>query len=285
MTKEATCTEAGEIEVKCESCEKCTKKFSIPALGHDIADTVLAEGESVHCSRCGEDIAPADFDYDNNEFNIYKSGKYYYKGRVKTLTGYNSYTNEPIYETSEMTLAIDPGQSVYMMMPFDGSTEIGYLAYKEKNLLGKTETKKYFETFSESENKRYYFQLDDSMIDLMTDGDESMNFPSPDDDEFKVTTNFDLKNDTEKAQVVYQGNVCSRFTYKNGKTTYRVYMNGQKLLLIETLNENDVVTSATYFDSITADIPKYMTTTEKQGSVLTGMVGLMKFAGYIGVLD
>ena len=116
----------------------------------------------------------------------------------------------------------------------------------------------------------------------MTDGDESMDFPSPDDADFKVTTNFDLK-DTEKAQVVYQGNVCSRFTYTNGDTTYRVYMNGQKLLLIETLNESNVVTSATYFDSITADIPTYMTTTQNQGTVLTGVLGLIKFANYIGV--
>lgn len=283
VTKEATCTEAGELEVKCESCKIYTKKFSIPALGHNIVDKDLAEGETVHCDRCNKDIAPADFDYNDNEYNIYKSGKFYYKGNVKEFNGYDA-DKKPKYETSEVTLAINPGQSVYMKMSLNDSTEIGYLAYKEKNLLGKTETKKYFETFSESENKRYYFYLEDYIVEMMAGDDkDEMKFPGPDDNDLKAVTSFELNDSgTEKASVVKEGKVCTRFTYEENGGTTCVYMDGKKLLLIETLKK-DVVTSAIYFDFISADIPTYMTTTEKQGTVLRGMTGLMRFAIYSGL--
>ena len=61
-------------------------------------------------------------------------------------------------------------------------------------------------------------------------------------------------------------------------------MNGKKLLLVEERNLSNVVTDATYFDFITPEIPKFMTTTNGQGKVLSGMLGLLEFANYIGIL-
>ena len=290
-TKPATCTEPGKISVKCEICRGNAKTFETRALGHLIEDKELAEGESVKCARCGEDLTPENFDYDDNEFITYVSGRYYYKGRAKTLTGYNA--GRPVYDEAEMTFAIDPGKSLYMKMPFDGSTEIGYLAYVEKNKwTGKNETKKYFET--EYEGKRYYFYLDENMIKQINgDSNDPMDFPDPADKDFDTRIEgVALTKETEQAQVVYQGNVCTRFTFEtkdektgevNGKLC--VYMNGKKLLLVEKRNLSNVVTDATYFDFITPDIPKFMTTTNVPNSkVLSGMLGLLEFANYIGIL-
>ena len=290
-TKPATCTEPGEISVKCEICRGNAETFETRALGHEIEDKVLGEGESVKCKRCGKDLTPENFDYDDNEFITYVSGRYYYKGRAKTLTGYNA--GRPVYDEAEMTFAIDPGKSLYMKMPFDGSTEIGYLAYVEKNKwTGKNETKKYFET--EYEGKRYYFYLDENMIKQINgDSNDPMDFPDPADKDFDTRIEgVALTKETEQAQVVYQGNVCTRFTFEtkdektgdvNGKLC--VYMNGKKLLLVEKRNLSDVVTDATYFDFITPDIPKFMTTTNVPNSkVLSGMLGLLEFANYIGIL-
>lgn len=290
-TKPATCTEPGKISVKCEICRSNAKTFETRALGHLIEDKELAEGESVKCKRCGEDLTPENFDYDDNEFITYVSGRYYYKGRAKTLTGYNA--GRPVYDEAEMTFAIDPGKSLYMKMPFDGSTEIGYLAYVEKNKwTGKNETKKYFET--EYEGKRYYFYLDENMIKQINgDSNDPMDFPDPADKDFDTRIEgVALTKETEQAQVVYQGNVCTRFTFEtkdektgdvNGKLC--VYMNGKKLLLVEKRNLSNVVTDATYFDFITPEIPKFMTTTNVPNSkILSGMLGLLEFANYIGIL-
>lgn len=283
VIKDATCTEPGKISVKCEICKGSEKTFETRALGHEIEDKVLGEGESVKCARCGEELKPENFDYDDNEFLTYVSGCYYYKGSAKTLTGYN-YANKPVYDEAEMTFAIVPGQSLYMKMPFDGSTEIGYLAYVDKDWKGKTVTKRYFET--EYEGSRYYFYLDDDMINTINgDSSEPMEFPDPADKDFDTRIEgVDLRT-AKQAQVVYQGNVCTRFTFeqKDGGEL-RVYMNGKKLLLVETRNASGVVTDATYFDFITPDIPAYMKTTKNQGKVLSGMLGLLEFANYIGIL-
>ena len=282
-TKPATCTEPGKISVKCEICRSNAKTFETRALGHLIEDKELAEGESVKCARCGEDLTPENFDYNDNEFLTYVSGRYYYKGRAKTLTGYNA--GRPVYDEAEITFAVAPGKSLYMKMPFDGSTEIGYLAYVEKNKwTGKNETKKYSET--EYEGKRYYFYLDENMLKQINgDSNYPMDFPDPADKDFDTRIEgVDLRT-AKQAQVVYRGNVCTRFTFeqKDGDEL-RVYMSGKKLLLIEKRNLNNVVTDATYFDFITPDIPTYMTTTNGQGKVLSGMNGLLEFSNYIGII-
>ena len=283
VIKEATCTEPGKISVKCEICRSNAKTFETRALGHLIEDKELAEGESVKCARCGEDLTPEDFDYDDNEFITYVSGRYYYKGRAKTLTGYNA--GRPVYDEAEITFAVAPGKSLYMKMPFDGSTEIGYLAYVEKNKwTGKNETKKYSET--EYEGKRYYFYLDENMLKQINgDSNYPMDFPDPADKDFDTRIEgVDLRT-AKQAQVVYRGNVCTRFTFEQKYgDELRVYMNGKKLLLIEKRNLNNVVTDATYFDFITPDIPTYMTTTNGQGKVLSGMNGLLEFSNYIGII-
>ena len=288
VIKEANCTEPGKISVKCEICKGSEKTFETRALGHEIKDKELDEGESVKCDRCGKELEPENFDYDDNEFLTYVSGKYYYKGRAKTFTGYVA--GKPVYDEADMTFAIVPGQSLYMRMPFDGSTEIGYLAYVDKDWLGRSVTKRYFET--EYEGSRYYFYLDDNMINTINgDSSEPMDFPDPADEDFDTRIEGVDLNNANKAQVVYQGNVCTRFTFETkdketGKVNgeLRVYMNGKKLLLVETRNASGLVTDATYFDFITPDIPAYMTTTNGQGKVLSGMVGLLEFANYIGIL-
>lgn len=288
VIKDATCTEPGKISVKCEICKGSEKTFETRALGHKIKDKELAEGESVKCDRCGKELEPENFDYDDNEFLTYVSGKYYYKGRAKTFTGYVA--GKPVYDEADMTFAIVPGQSLYMRMPFDGSTEIGYLAYVDNDWLGRSVTKRYFET--EYEGSRYYFYLDDNMINTINgDSSEPMDFPDPADEDFDTRIEGVDLNNANKAQVVYQGNVCTRFTFETkdketGKVNgeLRVYMNGKKLLLVETRNASGLVTDATYFDFITPDIPAYMTTTNGQGKVLSGMVGLLEFANYIGIL-
>ncbi|MDY4254599.1 MAG: hypothetical protein SOX69_02585, partial [Oscillospiraceae bacterium] len=185
----------------------------------------------------------------------------------------------------EITFAVAPGKSLYMKMPFDGSTEIGYLAYVEKNKwTGKNETKKYSET--EYEGKRYYFNLDENMLKQINgDSNYPMDFPDPADKDFDTRIEgVDLRT-AKQAQVVYQGNVCTRFTFEQKYgDELRVYMNGKKLLLIEKRNLNNVVTDATYFDFITPNIPTYMTTTNGQGKVLSGMNGLLEFSNYIGII-
>ncbi len=288
VTKTATCTEAGEITVKCEMCKKAVKKITVRALGHVVDDKTLAEGETVKCSRCGEVLKPETFDYDDNELLTYLSGKYYFSGKMKTIVYdssntpvYNTATKSYEYEESEVTIAINPGQSIYMMMPIDESADIGYLAFTSKNLLGKTVTEKYFET--EYEGTRYYFHLDNSILKTIgIDSSDGLSFPEPSDPELNTKIEgVDLRQ-LEQAQVVYQGNVCTRLTYsKDADNTLRFYMNGKKLLLVETLNKDGIITGATYFDTITSDIPKYMTTTD--GKVLSGVIGLMEFAGYLGM--
>ncbi len=288
VTKAATCTEAGEITAKCELCMNAEKTFTVRALGHEIDDKTLAEGETVKCSRCGEELKPADFDYDDNELLTYLSGTYYFSGKMKTLV-YDS-SNQPVfntdtqcyeYEESDVTIAINPGQSIYMMMPIDDSSNIGYLAFTYKKWYGKTVTEKYFET--EHEGTRYYFLLDDSILKTMgMDSSDDLSFPGPSDPEFNTKIEgVDLRQ-LEQAQVVYQGNVCTRLTYtKDADNILRIYMNGKKLLLVETLNKDGIITGATYFDTITSEIPSYMTTTD--GVKLSGILGLTIFAGYLGM--
>ena len=288
VTKAATCTEAGEITAKCELCMNAEKTFTVRALGHEIDDKTLAEGETVKCSRCGEELKPADFDYDDNELLTYLSGTYYFSGKMKTLV-YDS-SNQPVfntdtqcyeYEESDVTIAINPGQSIYMMMPIDDSSNIGYLAFTYKKWYGKTVTEKYFET--EHEGTRYYFLLDDSILKTMgMDSSDDLSFPGPSDSEFNTKIEgVDLRQ-LEQAQVVYQGNVCTRLTYtKDADNILRIYMNGKKLLLVETLNKDGIITGATYFDTITSEIPSYMTTTD--GVKLSGILGLTIFAGYLGM--
>lgn len=270
VTKQPTCTEAGEKTLTCELCHKATKKYSIRALGHELPTRVLKEGETVKCERCGEELKPADFDYTDNEFLIYASGKYYYTGRAKTLNGGR-------YEYSDIEFAVNPDKSIYMKMPFDDSTEIGYLAF----VSGKN-TKKYFHTVYE--NKNYYFELSDTIIKIINGSDDSgdMAFPTPTDEEFDTKLNVKLE-DAEKSLVVYEGKVCTKFTFNNtGKATkLNIYMDGKKLMLIEKVNDKGIVTDATYFDSITSDIPKAMYTTD--GEILKGITGLMEFANYIGI--
>ena len=62
VTKEATCTEAGEREQRCAECGEVLKTEKVKALGHDKGKwTVVKEAtqtekgqEELHCTRCGE---------------------------------------------------------------------------------------------------------------------------------------------------------------------------------------------------------------------------------------
>lgn len=295
ITKEANCTEAGTKTITCILCNKKTKDVVIPAKGHTIPDRVLKENETVKCDVCGQELKPAKFDFDKNEFNIFASGKYYYEGYAKTLNGYYS-NGTPRYETSDIIFAVNPGKSIYMQMPFDGN-EIGYLAYVDKNLLGKEVERKYFHTLYEGTN--YYFDISNlkSLMSALPDGGDSsvdeIDFPSPKDPEYNTKLDNVKLTDADMSLVVYQGKVCTRFTFTTDDSILRVFMDGQKLLLIEKCdpvktdkNGAPLVIDATYFTMITADIPEFMrTATGKNSKILSGLAGLLEFANYIGITE
>ncbi len=261
-SNKATCTEDGSVTVYCVSCnnKEIKKTFTIPATGHTLDATVtLKEEESIICSVCGESfVAEEKTDFVNNEFTkIFATGSYYYKAKTNG---------------ADVELAITP-TTLYMKMPLDDGSEVGYLA---------EDNKKYFET--ESEGKRYYLDIDGiaSMI-----GDAETDFPSPSDAEFDYNITFsDLRKATEKAQVVKGGYLCTRYTFRadNGNEL-RVYIDrtdGITLRCIET-KEGDTF-APIYFYSITADIPDYMKTVSGQGTVLRGNTGFMIFANKSGLL-
>ena len=295
ITKNATCTETGTKTITCVLCNKRTKDVVIPAKGHTIPDRVLKENETVKCDVCGQELKPAKFDFENNEFNIFASGKYYYEGYAKTLNGYYSNGN-PRYETSDIIFAVNPGKSIYMQMPFDGN-EIGYLAYVDKNLLGKEVERKYFHTLYEGTN--YYFDISNlkSLMSALPDGGDSsvdeIDFPSPKNPEYNTKLDNVKLTEENMSLVVYQGKVCTRFTFNSDDSILRVFMDGQKLLLIEKCdpketdkNDAPLVIDATYFTKITADIPEFMrTATGKNSKILSGLAGLLEFANYIGITE
>ena len=294
ITKEANCTETGIKAITCILCNKATKDYVIPTTGHDIPDRVLKENETVKCDVCHQELKPAAVDFTNNEFNIFASGKYYYEGYAKTLNGYYSKGN-PRYETSDIIFAANPGKSIYMPMPFDGN-EIDYLAYVDKNLLGKEVVRKYFHTFYEGTN--YYFDISNlkSIMSALPGGGDSsiddIDFPSPKDPYYNTKHDNVKLTDADMSLVVYQGKVCTRFTFTTDDSILRVFMDGQKLILIERCdpvmkdrNGDPLILYAICFTKITSDIPEAICTAVGENSkILAGYSGFLEFANCIGIV-
>lgn len=167
-----------------------------------------------------------------NEYDILRSGSFYMDG-----TMYSDGENNPV------TLAVSD-DLVYMQATMDGMT-MGLLVQDKKTYLLNPPTKTYCEFGSVLSGvlKKAGMMSEDEIK------------------EFIDSMGFSTMEDLDQADSVTTGTIgsttCDVYIFnKDDGTKTRVYLNGEHLLAFEVVDENGTVTSATYINTLTADIPK-----------------------------
>ena len=160
-----------------------------------------------------------------NEYDIFRSGTFYAKGQMKDEEGVNP-----------LEMAITP-DSIYMLTKFD-NTNMAILVSSGKTYLIYPQGKAYLEMSSTVMN----------MMGLNTD-----DLISSDGLGFSDMEPLNKAQGTSKATLNGQNCTVYSFAKADGSTS-KVYMNGNKLVGIEAY-EGTRITSATYFDFITASVP------------------------------
>lgn len=165
------------------------------------------------------------------EYDILRSGKFYLDGSM--------YADG---ETNPITLAVSD-DLVYMQATMDGAT-MGLLVADKKTYLLNPVQKTYCE----------FGSMMSSLLQQagMMSEDEIM--------EFIDNMGFTKMEDLSKADVVTTGTIgsvnCDVYIFnKSDGTKTRVYMNGDRLVALETVDAAGVVDSATYITTLTDNVP------------------------------
>lgn len=166
-----------------------------------------------------------------NEYDILRSSHFYLDGKM--------YADG---ESNPITLAVSDNL-VYMQATVDGAT-MGFLISGGNTYLLNPANKTYCEfgsimsgilsqagMMSQEEIMEYINEMGFSSMDDLADADETNS-------------------------ATFNGTPCKVYIFnKSDGTKTRVFMDGSHLLAFEMLGANDVVDSATYINTITADIP------------------------------
>jgi hypothetical protein len=165
------------------------------------------------------------------QYDILRSGKFYLDGSM--------YADG---ETNPITLAVGD-DLVYMQATMDGAT-MGLLVADKKTYLLNPVQKTYCE----------FGSMMSSLLQQagMMSEDEIM--------EFIDNMGFTKMEDLDKADVTTTGTIgstaCDVYIFnKSDGTKTRVYMNGDRLMALETVDASGVVDSATYITTLTDNVP------------------------------
>ncbi len=229
----------------------------------DFKDTVYAEyssanapfGQTITVKANGKEHKVTLPNKDKNEFVTFASG--------------NCRVNINL-DGSAMEYALTD-TSFYMSMPFNDTTNVGYLATSDG--------KKYM--IAGSGKDASYLLIDDNFYKTMSEDGSS--FEDEDmpafDSEYVQELRCTIKmSDVDLITIeTYNGKLCTKlhFTAENSKAATYVYLDGDKLLLIKDFDEKG--SSTTYqFNSVSAEIPAEMKapTSNKQVTKLSGKSAL-----------
>ncbi len=162
------------------------------------------------------------------EYDIYRSGQFHAKGTMTDESG----------EVSPMELAITSG-SVYMLSDFEG-VDIGLLHVGN-------------DTYMVYPGKKMYMEMSAVVLKMMgVDIGDLFDTSS-----FGFSDMEPLSAAKEKSHSDINGVICDRYTFvdKEDGTLNYVYMNGSKLVRIQSLAANGRIASQMDFSQLTADVP------------------------------
>ena len=162
-----------------------------------------------------------------NEYDILRSDHCYMKMRIVDYTG-----------TSNLEFAMADG-AMYMRTCVD-DMDLAVLMKDKK-------------TYMLYPKESVYLKLSSVMMSMLGEDIEELFNP----DQFGFSTMGPLSGATVVAEVNFNGETCTAYTVVNSSdnTISRVYMKGDKLMGFDNLDANYAVTSTTYVDYITEDIP------------------------------
>lgn len=164
-----------------------------------------------------------------NEYDIYRSGSFYVKGKMTDETGL----------VSPMELAIT-ADTVYMLSEFDG-VNIGLLHS------GK-------DTYMIYPEKKAYMEFNSLLFKIMgADADELFDVSA-----FGFNRMDPLSEAISVSDENYKGVPCKKYVFKDKTdgTLSNVYMNGQKLVCVAALDSKGRAASFIDFDLVTDEIPE-----------------------------
>ena len=160
-----------------------------------------------------------------NDYDVFRSGTFYIKGSMRDSEGVNP-----------LEMAITP-DSIYMLTKFE-NVDMGIL------VSGKN-------TYLIYPAGKAYLELSSTVMKLMgLDTDELISS-----DDLGFADMEDLSKAERTSQATLNGKNCTvyEFTKEDGLVS-KVYMSGTTLVGLESV-ENGTVVTATYIDSITANVP------------------------------
>ena len=160
-----------------------------------------------------------------NEFDIFRSGTFYIKGSMRDAEGENP-----------LEMAITPN-SIYMLTKFE-NVDMAILVSNGN-------------TYLVYPGGKAYLEMSATVLKLMgLDTDELISS-----DDLGFSDLEPLSQATRTSQATLKGKNCTVYEFeKSDGTVSKVYMNGNSLMGLETV-ENGTVLSATYIDSITDAVP------------------------------
>ncbi len=185
-----------------------------------------------------------------SEYDYLKSGVFHMKGKMIDKTG----------TAAPMEIAITP-DSIYMLSDFDG-TPMGMLIADETVYMVYPE-------------KKAYLEFSDSLMSMA--GLDINELANPDTMDFG---NYGSLSDADSmTEEDYNGRKCSvyHFTVENGQS--HVYLDGTKLVRLETMDKNGKLVTAMEIESITGTVPADKSnppSSYKAYKGMTGMFGFMK---------
>lgn len=160
-----------------------------------------------------------------NEYDIFRSGTFYAKGQMKDEEGVNP-----------LEMAITPN-SIYMLTKFE-DTDMAILVSSGTTYLIYPQGKAYLEMSS-------------MVMNMMgMNADDMLNS-----DELGFSDMEPLSKAQSTSKATMGGQNCTVYSFnKEDGSVSKVYMNGNKLVAVEAYEGTKVV-SATYFESITGNVP------------------------------
>lgn len=245
---EASATTGAKEEEKTSS-KAAEDTSSVTGKAHEEKTTASSHEGTTAAPQEPATAAPA---VSKNEYDIYRSGKFYAVGSVTDAEG-----------TAPMELAVSD-DTLYMNSNFEG-VEIGILVVGDDSYMIYPEKKAYMEI--------------NSMLKKMMGGDADELFNA---DDMGFNRMVALDKALSVSDAALNGVSCKRYLLPDEDEFYYVYMNGDKLLRIEALNKNKKTESTIDFVSVSEDIPADKKAPSKEYKK-TGMIEFFKLLSEVMV--